>query len=168
MIRLDIIGHIGRDCKVNEVPNSNQKAISFSVAHSEKWRDLQGTQHEKTTWVNCTLWRNADKTAIAQYLTKGTQVHVEGIPEARAYHGSDGTNKAELSLRVRDITLLGSTIPPDQQQAPAQSNYAQTVQQFQQNYSNAPAPGGPATANSVPAAQPFNAGPMELGDDLPF
>jgi single-strand DNA-binding protein len=168
MIRLDIIGHLGRDCVVRDVPNSNQKTISFSVAHSEKWRDAQGTQHEKTTWANCTLWRNADKIAIAQYLTKGTQVHVEGIPEVRAYQANDGTNKAELSVRVKDITLLGSTTRADQQPAPAQNTYGQAVQTFQQNYSNAPAPSGQATANSVPVAPPHDLHAPEQGDDLPF
>jgi single-strand DNA-binding protein len=148
MIRLDIIGHIGRDCVVRDVQGSNQKSISFSVAHSEKWRDAAGTQHEKTTWVNCTLWRNADKTAIAQYLTKGTMVQVTGIPEARAYTGNDGVNKAELQLRVKEIELLGGGNRQDQ---PAPTSQAAPP------YS--PSPTTPGT-EIQPAA--------DQGDDLPF
>jgi single-strand DNA-binding protein len=156
MIRLDIIGHIGRDCIVRDVQGSNQKSISFSVAHSEKWRDTAGTQHEKTTWVNCTLWRNADKTAIATYLTKGTLVQVTGIPEARAYTGNDGVNKAELQLRVKEIELLGGGNRQDQ---PA---HQQPQQQPTPNYAPAPTPSGTTAANTNMLP------PADQGDDLPF
>lgn len=156
MIRLDIIGHIGRDCIVRDVQGSNQKTISFSVAHSEKWRDAAGTKHEKTTWVNCTLWRNADKTAIAQYLTKGSLVQVTGIPEARAYTGNDGVNKAELQLRVKEIELLGGGNRQDQPMT--------TSQPAAPYYAPAPTPAGATTSGTVYQAP----ADMGEGDDLPF
>jgi single-strand DNA-binding protein len=156
MIRLDIIGHIGRDCIVRDVQGSNQKSISFSVAHSEKWRDTAGTQHEKTTWVNCTLWRNADKTAIAQYLTKGTLVHITGIPEARAYTGNDGVNKAELQLRVKDIELLGGGNRQDQPAQPSATSQAAPY------YAPAPTPSGATTSGTEIQTA------ADQGDDLPF
>lgn len=175
MIRLDTIGHLGRDCVVRDVPNSNQKTISFSVAHSEKWRDAAGVLREKTTWVNCTIWRNADKAGIAQYLTKGTQVHVEGIPEARYYQANDGTHKAELSLRVKEITLLGSANRNDQQPAASQNQqqtnggnngYSQTVQQWQTAQQPSPQSSqGSATAGGVPPPPPDD---LHVPDDLPF
>lgn len=103
MIKLQIIGNLGKDCVVNTVNGKN--VINFTVAHTEKYRDSQGTNQEKTTWVDCAYW--SDKTGVAQYLTKGKQVYVEGQPEARAFSRNDGTAGASLSLRVRDIQLLG-------------------------------------------------------------
>ncbi len=103
MIKMQIIGNLGKDCVVNTVNGKN--VINFTVAHTEKYRDSQGNNQEKTTWVDCAWW--TDRTAIAQYLTKGKQVFVEGQPEARSFQRNDGTPGASLSLRVREVQLLG-------------------------------------------------------------
>ncbi len=104
MIKMQVIGRLGKDCIVNTVNGKN--VMNFTVAHSEKYKDSQGTLQEKTTWVDCAYWN--DRTAVAQYLTKGTQVYVEGQPEARSFQRNDGTPGASLSLRVREVQLLGS------------------------------------------------------------
>jgi single-strand DNA-binding protein len=104
MIKMQVIGRLGKDCTVNTVNGKN--VMNFTVAHSEKYKDSQGNLQEKTTWVDCAYW--SDRTAVAQYLTKGTQVFVEGQPEARSFQRNDGTPGASLSLRVREVQLLGS------------------------------------------------------------
>jgi single-strand DNA-binding protein len=38
---------------------------------------------------------------------KGKQVYVEGNPEVRTFTRQDGTAGASLSLRVREVQLLG-------------------------------------------------------------
>lgn len=103
MIKMQIIGNLGKDCVVNTVNGKN--VINFTVAHTEKYKDSQGNQQEKTTWVDCAWW--TDRTAVAPYLTKGKQVYVEGTPEARSFQRNDGTPGSSLSLRVRDLQLLG-------------------------------------------------------------
>lgn len=136
MIKLQVIGHLGKDCVVNTVNGKN--VINFTVAHTEKYRDSQGNNQEKTTWVDCAYW--SDKTAISPYLTKGKQVFVEGTPEARSFQRNDGTPGSSLSLRVRDIQLLGG----------------------RGDSGNISAASAPATA--VPAASDIS----EPVDDLPF
>ncbi|HMK25276.1 MAG TPA: single-stranded DNA-binding protein [Chitinophagaceae bacterium] len=103
MIKMQIIGNLGKDCVVNTVNGKN--VINFTVAHTEKFKDSQGNQQEKTTWVDCAYW--TDRTAVAQYLTKGKQVYAEGTPELKTYQKNDGTPGASLSLRVREVQLLG-------------------------------------------------------------
>ncbi len=103
MIKMQVIGNLGKDCVVNTVNGKN--VINFTVAHTEKYRDSQGNQQEKTTWVDCAYW--TDRTAVSQYLVKGKQVYVEGQPEARSFQRNDGTPGSSLSLRVKDIQLLG-------------------------------------------------------------
>lgn len=102
MIKLQVIGHLGKDCIVNTVNGKN--VINFTVAHTEKFRDSQGNNQEKTTWVDCAYW--TDRTGISPYLTKGKQVFVEGSPEVRTFTRNDGTPGASLSLRVREVQLL--------------------------------------------------------------
>jgi single-strand DNA-binding protein len=103
MIKMQVIGNLGKDCTVNTVNGKN--VINFTVAHTEKYKDSQSNQQEKTTWVDCAYW--TDRTAVAQYLTKGKQVYVEGQPEARSFQRNDGTPGSSLSLRVREVQLLG-------------------------------------------------------------
>lgn len=103
MIKMQAIGNLGKDCVVNTVNGKN--VINFTLAHTEKYRDSQGNNQEKTIWVDCAYW--SDKTGLAPYLTKGKQVYVDGQPEVKSYQRNDGTPGASLSLRVRDVQLLG-------------------------------------------------------------
>ena len=64
-----VIGHLGQDAVVRHW--NDKQAISFSVAYNESYTDKDGTKHERTIWVNCTLWRDKD-TKLANYLRKGT------------------------------------------------------------------------------------------------
>ncbi len=104
MIKLQVIGNLGKDCITNTV--NGKSVINFSVAHTEKFRDSSGQQKEKTTWVECAYW--TDKTGIAPYLKKGTQVYAEGTPEVRNFTRNDGTPGASLTIRVLNVQLLGS------------------------------------------------------------
>jgi single-strand DNA-binding protein len=104
MIKLQVIGNLGKDCVTNLVNGKN--VINFNVANTEKFRDAQGNQKEKTVWVDCAYW--TDKTAIAPYLKKGTQVYAEGVPDLRTYQKTDGTQGVSLTLRVQSVQLLGS------------------------------------------------------------
>jgi single-strand DNA-binding protein len=105
MIKLQIVGNLGKDCIVKEVNGKN--VINFSVAHTERYKDSQGNQKERTTWVECAYW--TDKTAVAQYLTKGKTIYAEGSPEADAYMNKDNQAAATLRMRVQSVQLLGGT-----------------------------------------------------------
>ena len=104
MIKLQVIGNLGKDCVTNTVNGKN--VINFNVAHTEKFKDAQGNQKDKTIWVECAYW--TDRTGIAPYLKKGTQVYAEGTPEVRTYPKNDGTTGVSLTLRVVSVQLLGS------------------------------------------------------------
>lgn len=104
MIKLQVIGNLGKDCTTNEVNGKN--VINFNVAHTESYKDNKGEKMQKTTWVECAYW--TDKTGIAPYLKKGTMVFVEGSPEVRTYPKNDGTTGVSLTLRVGLVQLLGN------------------------------------------------------------
>jgi len=150
MIKLQVIGNLGKDCIVKEVNGKN--VINFSVAHSERYKDAQGNQKERTTWVECAYW--TDRTAVAQYLTKGKTVYAEGTPEADGYTNKDGNVSATLRMRVQNIQLLGGNTG-DSQGGASTSNYSSN------NNSN----------NSVSAPRPVSqpaAAMNDAADDLPF
>jgi single-strand DNA-binding protein len=151
MIKLQIIGNLGKDCIVKEI--NGKHVINFSVAHSERFKDAQGNQKERTTWVECAYW--TDKTAVAQYLTKGKTVYAEGAPEAEAYMNKDNQAAATLRMRVQNIQLLGgSGVDAPAQQSGNAGNYNQGSSSYTPS-SNKPA----ATAASIAS---------DAADDLPF
>lgn len=145
MIKMQVIGHLGKDCVVNTVNGKN--VINFTVAHSEKYKDSQGVLQEKTIWVDCAYW--TDRTAVAPYLQKGTQVFVEGQPEARSFQRNDGTPGSSLSLRVREVQLLGGK----SDRSVGGSSYQQPAA---------------ATASSSNSNTPSPSDITEPVDDLPF
>lgn len=100
---MQVIGHLGKDCQVNQVSEKN--VMNFNVAHSERYRDAAGETKERTLWVECAYW--TDRTAVAPYLKKGTQVFVEGIPDVKSYTRNDGTPGVSLILRVLGVQLIG-------------------------------------------------------------
>jgi len=143
MIKLQVIGNLGKDCIVNTVNGKN--VINFTVAHTEKYRDSQGNNQERTTWVDCAYW--TDRTGISPYLLKGKQVYVEGNPEVRTFTRNDGTAGASLSLRVREVQLLGGR---------GDSGVPSSSMPGNESYSS--------SKTSVPNAADIN----EPVDDLPF
>lgn len=110
MIKTFLIGHLGKDANVKDV--NGKTVINFSVAHTESFKNNEGVKIEKTLWVECAHW--SDRTAIAQYLKKGTQVFVEGLPSIDTYTNTEGKAVAKLKLRVAQIQLLGSSNKTEQ------------------------------------------------------
>lgn len=136
MIKLQIIGNLGKDATTSNVNGKN--VINFSVCHTEKYKDNQGNQQSKSTWVEAAYW--TDKTGIVPYLKKGTQVYVEGQPEVKTYQTNDGRQGASLSLRVGQVQLLGGGEKQDnQQQGGYQQQQTYPAQQTQQQPSDMPA-----------------------------
>ena len=102
MIKLQIIGNLGKDCVVNTVNGKN--VINFTVAHTEKYHDHRATTRKKQPGLIVLI---GPTTPPCSLFTKGKQVYVEGTPEARSFQRNDGTPGSSLSLRVREIQLLG-------------------------------------------------------------
>jgi single-strand DNA-binding protein len=110
MIKLQIVGNLGKDCIMKEVNGKN--VINFSVAHTERFKDAQGNQKERTTWVECAYW--TDRTALGQYLKRGQMIYAEGSPEAEAYTNKENQPAATLRMRVQNIQLLGGSVKDGQ------------------------------------------------------
>lgn len=97
-----VIGNLGQDAIIKDV--NGKKVREYSVAHTETFTK-DGNKIQKTTWVSCSQW--SEKTAVADYLKKGTQVYVEGTPSVDAWTNKEGAAQATLRLRVDKVQLLG-------------------------------------------------------------
>lgn len=122
MIKLQIIGNLGKDCTVTDY--NGKQIVNFAVAHTEKYKDGQGVQHEKTTWVQCSWFRD-NANGIAQYLKRSQQVYVNGVPELRHYTDNNGKEGTSLNLRVLDLTLCGNQNNSERRLATEGNHYSQ-------------------------------------------
>lgn len=116
MIKMDLIGYIGQDAVMHQHGTDN--CLSFSVAHTDKYKDGNGQLVQKTTWINCSWWVDG-RTTVGQYLKKGTLVFVNGIPEAKMWENKDGKKACGLGIRVYKLELLGGK-RDDNNQSPSQ------------------------------------------------
>ena len=153
MIKLQVIGNLGKDSTLNTV--NGKSVINFSVAHTERFRDSAGENKERVTWVECAYW--SDRTAVGQYLLKGQLVYVEGTPELRTYQKNDGSQGASLSLRVLNIQLLGGR----------SNGGPQTTDSGNSNYNNQ-YNGSSTQPSVVPPASAATTPTSPIDDDLPF
>lgn len=99
-----LIGHLGRDAETKFTP-AGVAVTKFSVATNRRWKDQQtGEWKEETDWANVVLWRQEN---LANYLTKGKQVYVEGRLQTRSWDDKDGKKQYMTEVVADDVILLG-------------------------------------------------------------
>lgn len=105
---LQLIGNLGADAKV--VDNNGRPFISFNVADTERWKDENNVDHEKTQWVSCAYNGGLDA-PILPYLKAGTKVFVMGRQRTRVYSSEKERRMvAGINLSVTHIELVGGQV----------------------------------------------------------
>ena len=99
-----LVGNLGKDAETRFTP-SGVAMSRFAIATSRRWKDTQtGDWKEETDWHNVVVWRQEN---LAQYLTKGKQIYVEGRLQTRSYEDKDGQKKYSTEVVADDVILLG-------------------------------------------------------------
>ena len=111
------IGNLGKDPETRFLPSGAQ-VTSFSIACSESWKDkTTGEQQERTEWINCECWGKLAE-ICAQYLTKGSQVFIEGKMRTDKWE-KDGVTRYATKIRMDGVQFLGSKPQGTTTSAPA-------------------------------------------------
>ena len=113
-----LIGHLGKDAETRFTP-SGVAVTNFTLATSRRSKDQQtGEWKEDTDWHDIVLWRAEN---LAQYLTKGKQVYVEGRLQTRSWEDQNGNKRyrTEVVADTFNVLLLGGRgedpgHPPDE------------------------------------------------------
>jgi single-strand DNA-binding protein len=100
--KVTLLGNLTRDAET-AYTTSQTSVTKFSVATSRRWKDQAGEWKEDTEFTNVVLWRNEN---LAQFLTKGKQVYVEGRLQTRSYE-KNGEKKYSTEVVADDVILLG-------------------------------------------------------------
>src|SRR5579871_250791 len=99
-----LVGRLGRDAET-KFTSGGTAVTKFSVATSRRWKDKQsGEWKEETDWTNIVLWQAEN---LANYLTKGKQVYVEGRIHTRSYDDKDGKKVYSTEVIAEEVLLLG-------------------------------------------------------------
>lgn len=101
-----LIGNLGRDPEVRMTP-AGAKVASFSIAVTERFKDRNGQQQEKTEWVNIVLWRRQAEIA-EQYLRKGSQIYIEGKLQTQSWDDPNGQKRYKTEVVGSNFQMLGS------------------------------------------------------------
>lgn len=131
------IGNLAADAVLQK--GNSENFLSFRAASSRKYTDPKtGQPVEFTQWVTVNINRNYEN--IAQYLTKGTKVFVEGQITTRIYQDRSAITQVGLTINASRIELCGQpAVQPQQPKQPAQ--YGQQPQkpaQYGQQYQRPP------------------------------
>jgi single-strand DNA-binding protein len=92
-----LIGNLGKDPE-SKTFQSGDKAVSFTLATSESWRDKNsGERKEKTEWHNVVIYNDALGKIAEQYLKKGMKVYLEGAIQQRSWDDQASGQKRYIS-----------------------------------------------------------------------
>lgn len=101
-----IIGRLGQDPDVRYT-QSNTAVANMSIATSERYKDKQGEWKERTEWHRVVAWgRTAE--ICQEYLTKGSQVYIEGPIQTRKWEDKEGQTRYTTEIKALTMTMLDS------------------------------------------------------------
>ena len=101
-----LVGRLGSDPETRYMP-SGEAVTNFSLATDEKWKNKNGQLQTRTEWHNITLFGKLGEIA-SQYLSKGSQVFIEGRIQSRKYSGKDGIERTAYDIIGSEMKMLGS------------------------------------------------------------
>ena len=105
MNKVILIGRLGADPELKYTPNGTAQA-KINLATSERWKDNDGNNQEKTEWHRIVTWRRQAEFA-GEWLKKGQLICVEGKIQTRSWE-QDGQKKYMTEVVADNITMLGS------------------------------------------------------------
>jgi single-strand DNA-binding protein len=100
-----LVGNLGKDPELRYTP-SGTPVCTFSIATSERYKDRDGQQQEKTEWHNVVTWRGLAE-ICGKYLAKGKQVYIEGKIQTRSYDDRDGNKRYITEIVADQMQMLG-------------------------------------------------------------
>lgn len=154
-----LVGNLGKDPELRYTA-SGVAVATFSLATSERFKDRNGEQQERTEWHNVVAWRQLAE-ICGKFLHKGKQVYIEGKIQTRSYDDRDG-NKRYITEIVADQMQMLS------RQNDEGGGYGQGRREPRQE----PRQERPAAQNQgsggAPAYEDYADPPFNPDDDIPF
>ncbi len=104
--KVTIIGYLGRDPELRYTPQGTA-VCSFSIATTEKRKDKSGEMQDSTTWFKVTMW-NKQAEIASKYLSKGSQLYVEGKLRTEDWIDKEGKTRTSLEVTGTEMQFIGT------------------------------------------------------------
>lgn len=100
---ITVIGNLTADPELRFTP-SGAAVANFTVASTPRAFDKQSNEwkDQEALFLRCSVWREAAEN-VAESLTKGTRVIVQGRLKARSYETKEGERRTSIELEVDEI-----------------------------------------------------------------
>lgn len=100
---LTVVGNLTADPELRFTP-SGAAVANFTVASTPRQFDRQANewQDQETLFMRCSVWREAAEN-VAESLSKGTRVIVQGRLKARSYETREGDRRTSMELDVDEV-----------------------------------------------------------------
>jgi len=106
-----LLGHLGQNPDLRYT-TSGEAVVNLSLATSEHWKDrATGEKREATEWHRIGVFGKPAEIA-AQYLSKGSQIYVEGKIRSKKYTDKNGVERVAFEIISDSFTMIGKA--PDQ------------------------------------------------------
>ncbi|MBO0898628.1 single-stranded DNA-binding protein [Cellulomonas sp. zg-ZUI222] len=100
---ITVIGNLTGDPELRFTP-SGAAVANFTVASTPRTFDRQSNEWKdgETLFLRCSIWREAAE-SVAESLTKGTRVIVQGRLVQRSYETREGEKRTVYELQVDEV-----------------------------------------------------------------
>jgi single-strand DNA-binding protein len=102
-----LVGHLGADPEVRYTP-SGRAVANFSLATTERFTNKEGEKEERTEWHRIVAWARLGE-ICGEYLTKGSQVYIEGRLQTRSWEDRDGNKRYTTEIVAQVMQMLGGS-----------------------------------------------------------
>lgn len=99
-----LVGNLGRDAELRYTTGGSAVA-TLNLATTEQWKDKEGQKKEATEWHRVVVWGKTAET-LAEYLTKGKQIYLEGKLQTRKWKDKEGQDRYTTEVRGDRMVLL--------------------------------------------------------------
>ena len=122
---ITVVGNLTADPELR-FTNSGIPVASCTVASTPRTFDRQSGEWKdgEALFLRCSIWRDAAEN-VAESLTKGTRVIVQGRLQQRSYTDREGNNRTSIELQVDEIgpSLRYATAKPTRTQRGGGGNF---------------------------------------------
>lgn len=105
-----LIGRLTRDPELRYIPNTGTPVANFTLAvdknlSKEKKQEMEAQGQPTADFINIVVW-NKSAENVANYLTKGLKVAIQGRLQSRSYEAKDGGRRYVTEVVAERVEFL--------------------------------------------------------------
>ena len=101
-----LLGNLGRDPELRKTA-TGLPVLGFPMATTRRWKDRKsGELQSVTDWHRIVVWGHQAE-ILAEYLKKGSQIHIEGRMQTRTWTDGDGAKRYVTEVVASRVQMLG-------------------------------------------------------------